>query len=429
MTFKPNYVPKSRKKVNYWKVVPFIVLAAIGTYFLLDRYVFKPQEKIAKTYTICNLTEHETREIIRMRDYAKTMPVEDYGMYGESLGLYRNQYNVLENDFYTGKTFFLNNLCYDEEAAYMMDQELDRKLPINELKNGFYELEVLDGLDRYFLESEDKIKESFYGVSRDGFVKKATIHADENLFLDEKGQALLEKNIVYLEIEEVERPNDHYDIALDPSRLVELWEGFIDYGSNREDVVEAHAMYRLAEDVQKELEKHGLKVGIVRTDDKAKNINDKGGRIDTAYQMKAKYYLGFAFPSSNFDHDKGVTVLYSSHSSNYPATVMMKTLKEKTSIEPSHWTGEDDIDGVYPTYREEGLDRKTEIRETGGKFTGAGLSGYNDFAKNKKQGMQTLVIEYGYMSSDHDFKVWQTEYDKIVDATVEGILRFLKISE
>ncbi len=427
--FKPNYVPKRREKVNYWRVVPFIVLLSFLTYFLLERYLFTDQNTEVPTYSICNLSENETRSLLKKREYPQTKIMKDYGLYGESLGLYAEAYNVLENDFFTGKTFFLTNLCHDEEAAYMMDQELDRKLPLTELENGFYELEVLDGLERYHLESEKTIKESFYTVSRSGYVKKATLHANKNLFKDEEGESLQPKNIVYLEIEEVARPEDHYDIALDPARLVELWEGFVDYGSNRDHLVEANAMYDFAEDVKSGLEDYGLKVGIVRSKDEPKDVNDEKGRIARAYQMKAKYYFHFAFPSSNFEHDQGVTVLYSSHSSNYPSTVMMKTLKENTSIQASHWTGPDDIDGVYPSSLDDGLDRRNEIRESGAKFTGAGLSGYNDFAKNLRQGMQAIVIEYGYMSSDHDFKTWTTEYEAIVDATVKGIVKFLKISE
>lgn len=384
---------------------------------------------MAPTYTICNLNESETRSIMAKRKYSKTLELKDYGVYGESLGLYAEDYNVLEHDFFTGKTFFLTNLCQDQEAAYMMDQDLDRKLPLIELENGFYEIEVLDGLERYYLESEEPIKESFYTVSRSGYVKKATLHADKKLFQDSDGKDFLSKNIVFLEIKEEARPEEHYDLALDPARLVELWEGFIDYGSNRGELVEAHAMYDLAEDVKKGLEDHGLKVALLREKDTPKDLNNEDGRIASAYKMNAKYYLNFAFPSSNFEHDQGATVLYSSHSSNYPATVMMKTLQEKTSIQASTWTGKDDIEGVYPTPLDEGLDQSNVLRETGGKFTGAGLDDYNTFARDLRHGMQAIIIEYGYMSSDHDFTTWNEEYEAIVDATVEGILRFLKIRE
>lgn len=429
MTFKPNYIPKERKKANYKIVVPFIVILAVLTYIVLDRYMLTSKENKNQSYMICNLTANDSAKLISKQKYEATMNLSDYGLYGESLGLYHETFNINKTDLFTGKTFFINNLCQDKEDAYMMDVDIDRKLPVFELENGFYELEVLEGLDRYHLTSEETINEVFLSTPYKGYQKKVTILANKALFKDKEDQLILNNNIVYIHVEEVKQKSTTTDIVIDPGRLTELWEGFIDYGSNRDNLVEAHEMYEMAELIKHELEAHGLNVEILRDKDEALPYNGKGGRIEKAYQSKAKYFLSLSFPSSNFSHDKGVTVLYSSHSSNNMATTVMKTLLEETSIQASSWTGRNDIQGVYPSSLDDNLDRRLEIRESGGKFTGAGKLGENEFVEDYSNGMHALVIEYGYMSDDHDFNTWKNEKEKIAKATARGILKTLKIIE
>ena len=427
MTFKPNYIPKERKKVNYKFVVPFIVFMVLIANFLVDRYLQTQKEESNRSYAICQLSPYESIKLIESEKYKETMTLGDFGLYGESLGLYEETFNLNTTDNFTGKTFFLKNLCKDTEDAYMMDVDLDRKLPIFELENGFYEIEVLEGLDRFFLRSDEKIDEVFYSVPHKGYQKKVRILANKSLFYNRDKEEILSDNIVYLEVSEEKANAKAVDIILDPNRLTELWEGYIDYGSTRGDVNEAMEMYDMALRIQKELESHGLNVQLTRTKDKPLDYNDSNGRFENAYQSGAKYFISLAFPDSNFAHDKGVTVMYSSHSSNYMATTIMKTLQEQTSIVASSWTGRNDISGVYPSSLEENRDRRLEIRETGGKFTGAGIEEENPFVKDFKNGMQAIVIEYGYMSNDHDFTTWQNEKDQIAKATAEGILKTLKI--
>ena len=427
MTFKPNYIPKERKKVNYKIVVPFIVLMIIVANFLVDRYLATKKEEGNKSYAICQLSSYESIKLIDSNDYTSTMNLSDYGLYGESLGLYHEPFTVHSNDTFSGKTVFLKNLCKDTEDAYMMDVDLDRKLPIFELDNGFYEIEVLDGLDRYYLTSENVIQDVFYSVPYNGHHKKVKILADKDMFYDKDGEKVLKDNIVYFEVSEEKVNEKTVDIVLDPNRLTELWEGYVDYGSTRGDVNEANEMFEMAQMIKKELEQHGLEVLLTRDLKEPVDYNNYGGRLEKAYQSKAKYFVSLAFPDSNFAHDKGVTVMYSSHSSNYMATTVMKTLQEQTSIQASSWTGRNDIQGVYPSTLEENLDRRLEIRETGGRFTGAGIISENPFVTNYQNGMQAIVIEYGYMSNDHDFNTWQNEKEKIAKATADGILKTLKI--
>ena len=66
------------------------------------------------------------------------------------------------------------------------------------------------------------------------------------------------------------------------------------------------------------------------------------------------------------------------------------------------------------------------IRETGGKFTGAGLHPdfveLSGFAEEYRKGMQVVVVEYGYLNDDDTYNTWLNEKDSIIQATYEGIL-------
>ncbi|CAM3560061.1 N-acetylmuramoyl-L-alanine amidase [Erysipelothrix urinaevulpis] len=423
MEFKPNYIPKNKRKVNYKIVVPFVVLAAVLFYFGIQKFMPKLDED--RSYAICNLNSNDSRNLIKSREYSADILMKDYGVYGESLGLYHEEVKAGVSDEFSGKTFFLNNLCHEDERAYMMDVSLDRKLPIAELDDGFYELEVLDGLDRFFLMSEEKVDETFYGINRNGFRKQVNVIADKSIFY-ENDESIHDKNYVYLEVKTVEN-KEMVDVVIDPARLNELWEGYIDYGSSRDGVSESEITYRIAEKLQKELEATGLRTEVLREKDEPRDFLGTNGRAQEAYDLKAKYYINLAFPSSGATHDQGVTVIYSSYSSNKLASDVMNHLRKGSSVVPSTWTGSNDIDGVYPTYRDGHYDRKLEIREVGGKFTLAGQLEENKSGKENRNGMQGITIELGYMSDEKDYKTVVNEEDKIVAAIVEAMKKYLRI--
>ena len=124
-------------------------------------------------------------------------------------------------------------------------------------------------------------------------------------------------------------------------------------------------------------------------------------------------------------------MIYSNFSSNRIATSNMKALNEQTSLKASNYSSGHNIDGVYRTQLVDNLDLMNIIRETGGKFTGAGINEdfkeLNGFAKDIRKGMQTVVVEYGYLNDDETFATWKNEKEAIIEATYEGILSGLGI--
>lgn len=119
-------------------------------------------------------------------------------------------------------------------------------------------------------------------------------------------------------------------------------------------------------------------------------------------------------------------MIYSNFSSNRLASAIMKKITEQTSLVNSNFSSGNNMEGVYKTQLVDNMDLMDIIRETGGKFTGAGL--HEDYAQlntlglNYRKGMQTVVVEYGYLNDLATFNTWQAEKEAIINATYEGIL-------
>ncbi|WP_342621370.1 N-acetylmuramoyl-L-alanine amidase [Erysipelothrix sp. P66] len=431
MDFKSNYVPKERKRANYKIVVPFILLVGLLVYAVYDLY--KPaNQEMDSHFSICKTDFVQTQEILAHLEHQPPIDLNDYGIYGQTLGLYNKSYTVHEQDPFDGKTVFLNNLCKNEESVYMMNVDLDNKIPMEMLEDGFYQIKILEGLKQLSLRSDNKIDDVFYSVSKDGYSKKIRIIADKDLFNDD--QEVMNDNYVFLEVSSVETPKENIDIVIDPAAFIEDENGNIDYGGQRSDLIESQEMYRTAEGIKTQLEAKGLTVMIARDDKLPKSLNGPDGRLKTAYDVGAKYYIQLRFPNSPYEGDKGATIMYSNFTSNKLATNIMKNIMNTTSLKPSIWSSGRSMDGVYHPEQVDGYDSIDSIREAGGRFTGAGSMNetyleLNQFASSSNKGMQSIVIEYGFMNDDETFKTWKQEHSKIVDATVAGILAELGYSK
>ncbi|WP_323611272.1 N-acetylmuramoyl-L-alanine amidase [Erysipelothrix enhydrae] len=432
MDFKSKYVPKERKRVNYKIVVPFILLLGLLFYAVYDLY--KPtNQETDNHFSICRTDFIQTQELLSNLEHQPPIDLNDYGIYGQTLGLYNKPYTIHEQDPFDGKTVFLNNLCKNEESVYMMNVDLDNKIPMEMLEDGFYQIKILEGLKQLSLRTDNKIDDVFYSVSKDGYSKKIRMIADMDLFNDDS-KKVMNDNYVFLEVSSVETPKDNIDIVIDPVGLVEDENGNIDYGGQRSDIIESKEMYRTAEGIKTQLEAKGLTVMIARDDSKPKSLNGSDGRLKSAYDVGAKYYIQLRFPNSSYEGDKGTTIMYSNFTSNKLATNIMKNIMNATSLKPSIWSSGRSMDGVYHPEQIEGYDSIDSIREAGGRFTGAGTMDetyreLNQFASKSNKGMQSIVIEYGFMNDDRTFNTWKQEHSKIVDATVSGILAELGYSK
>lgn len=429
MSYKGNYVPRSRRKLNYKTVVPFLLIVALGitALYLTTR---KNEEDVVTGFTLCNLTPQQSYDLVAEQAYSDVLTIHDYAQYGESLGLYRETYQLGQRDYLDGKTIFLKNLCTGTESVYMMNVSLDEKLPIQDLEKGFYIMEVLDGLNRYRLVSDTVMDETFSTISRNGYTQTARLLANSALF-DTDHFPQLDHNFVFLDVDSKPTPDDQVDIVLDPYGMYYEWDGSPNPGATYQGLVEADEMYDAAESIKAQLEAYGLKVAIIRGEDEVMNVHGVDGRLQRAYNYEAKYYIQLRFMVSGFETDKGTTLIYSSYASNRLSTYIMKQLVSDTTLVPSTFTSASNIEGVYRSSRIESMyDYNALLRESGGLLTGAGrynetYQELNAFAKDIRRGMNTVVLEYGYMSDAAAYQTWINEKEAIINATAEGILKSL----
>ncbi|AMC93059.1 hypothetical protein AOC36_03425 [Erysipelothrix larvae] len=436
MMYRPNYVPKQKKKLNYKVVVPLVVLFALGMYIIVATLIKNetPQET---GYAICGLNDYDSRKLLEKRQEEvlknmETLPMNDYGVYGESLTLYQNAFSFNTADPMIGRTVTLTNLCKPQEQfTFLFGSNLDMRIPLDTLPEGFYDVDVLADLKHYALVSDATLTDTFSTVVRDGLVNNATIHATQDLF-DIGEEKVLNKNYVFLEVKSAQPAEEEYDIVLDPAGGSIQYNGTSDPGNTYGEFIERDEMYTAAVEIKSILESHGLRVLIARDNITPVNVFGAGGRIYDAYNFKAKYYIQLQLGTSGSSMDRGMMSLFSNHASNRLSTSIVNSLLRSTSLQTTPYDDGDNINGVFRTSSLSGFDYNDVVRETGGKFTGSGLldedfSELQGFAKDFRNGMYGITLLYGYLTDGDDYHVWSTEKDKIIEATAQGILDQLNI--
>lgn len=421
MSYRGNYIPKT-KKVNYKRVVPFIIILAIGVGLILG-YYYKPQpQEVVPGYAFCNMSDVDSHNLVLKSNHQNAITLEDYALYGDSLSLYGDAYSRGTNDPFVGRTAFIKNICTNEEEVLLLGQGLDGQIHLANLKPGFYELRILDGFERVRLESEAVINESFYSVSLENESKHVRLIADKSLFKTE-GLPELDKNYVYLDVRQEVTPSDHIDVILDPNGFYDDGTGYIYPGLVINGFHEANDLYQFTVDVKNNLTQRGIKVDIARDNKEPKSIHGEAGRLAYAYEHKAKYYIHFSMLFDTRATTKGATVIYSNFASDHFAQIMLKNLKSSGLALYDFGIG---TPGIIKTSLNNGFDNNAVLRESGGRLTGAGLindrfQNLNAYAKDYNHGINSLVVELGYASNPETLTIWNTQYDTIVESVANGI--------
>lgn len=425
-----TYIPKKRK-VNYKIVVPFVLVLLLALPYLISKFepAVDPKDQ---TYTFCGFSTRESDEILEksQKEASKleTVEVRDYGIYGETLNIYHEKYAPGNIDLFSGNTIFLKNLCQtsvEEKQPFLLSNKLDVGIDIMTLADGLYELEVLSDFKFKRLETESPIDDTFYSAKRGDVIKEIRILSDKDVFNKNRTEDKVLKNYLYFEVTTTE-DNDDIDVVINPARMTTNDNGTIDYGHYYNDLEEATETYNMAVKIKKELEKHGVRIAILRDNETPSNNYSSNGRLKKAYDMNAKYMINLRFESSGSQMDHGVVALYSNFVSNRFAANVTKKLVDETSLTPSPYSEGSNATGVFETGMVQGLDLNDIIRESGGSLTGAGtlneFSELTSFAKDYNRGINTIDLLYGYMTHPNDSKTWIEENDLIAEKTAQGIL-------
>jgi N-acetylmuramoyl-L-alanine amidase len=424
-------VAKTKRKFNKKVGIPLLILLVLVGYAGISFYL-KSKEDPVVLKTLCNFNHIESRELFEDREFDKLLEMNDYFVYGETLNLFNSTYDMFNPDMFIGKTLVLVNLCDQSERVYMMESNVDGQIPMEDLPVGFYEVYVMHNLERHRLFTNGYVEDVFTTINRQDQTKQIRLIGDAFLLENTRSEKqTFDRNYLFLEVTPTTLEEDVVDIVIDPGHY-DFDSGWLDLGVKAYDLIEANENYKMALALKKEFEKYGLNVLITRDKDETVNTYDVDGRLYRAYANQAKYYLQIQMVGSSNPNIVGTQIIYSSYTSPRLASSVFKQLIENTRLQSTGVSGTGNIPGVLPSGRANGYDGRMVIRESGGKaLTAATYSEKSEenssFALDNRRGIQTLILEYLYLTHQPSAEYWLEEYELYAEQTVKGFVNYLQL--
>ncbi len=365
-----------------------------------------------------------------------SVTIEDFYIYGESLTMDLDQ------------TLVLGDTSIDTS---IFDELIDRRLKLYDFPVGeYYMLNKTDDEYSYILKSDFE-EVDFYTVLRNGTRKHLVFNQDDNGIL--------------VKVEEVDTlPADVYDFVVNPGH------GGSDSGTQSPFIGETEREWVLdiSLDMKEKFEALGYKVFITRSTDEAPGGNEldriptdpyvDGGRVDLIYQSQGKYVFANHLNSFRVENGREGTEIYSSvHTSTDFSKTVLEAIVAAGGVKSNHGTSYrveegiykraytlDDYEStkaslegygetVYNVFNEvsyDEIDRYWEVRETGG----IALHAFSDGRHPKYEannymnsivGLETLVIEYGYLNSESDAYRFLENKEAYIDSVVKAFDQFI----
>lgn len=434
------YVPKKRRITWTWKtIVPCIlVLAMLGGYAI---YSSSSHSNLPEKFTICNYNSDKTMATLQ-NTYEQTYTISDYLYYGESLNLYTNDYSLEGKEYLSRKTIELYNVCTKETFSFTMEANLDRQIALEELTQGYYEVFVIDNLEKKRLVFDEAVEANrFTTILRNETSKQIQVIADADLL--SAYDVTLNHNYLFLQVDEetIAESND-VDIVIDPYGSFINAVGVKDIGVQGNDLVEAKETYDAALILKEKLESYGLRVMLTRKSaDEVVPYYGEDGRYARAYKAHARYYIEIGMNVSAYDTIKGTSIYHSTYASDTLGGALMYQLKKNTSLIPStqfQWGDRNPGVGTAGLVEDEQklkiYDGLNTIRETGGLATGAGkisqaAQANKAIASTTREGMMALSLNFVYVSNEDDASYWKANKELIMEETANALVKSLHVAE
>ena len=245
-------------------------------------------------------------------------------------------------------------------------------------------------------------------------------------------------------------PDDVYDVVIDPGH------GGVDVGAMNGNYYESNIVLDCAKQLKTKLENLGLKVLLTRdgTEDEnentAYNMYDDDGRITVAVESHAKLFISLHMNSNEaYLHTGGVEVYVPDNFDLTFAKLLAKNIVTMANTNYSNMDTYKVSDGVYMhnfseqdiiSAEEEALKAGYEpyenittstsylfmLRETGGIATNAYVDGRNTIYSankyyNSNVGLESYLVELGYMSVDEDLDNILNNSNSYMEAIAESI--------
>ncbi len=265
---------------------------------------------------------------------------------------------------------------------------------------------------------------TYYTLTKNGSNQKIQIS-----FAQDEGGT----NLNYLEVNVAKSalPDDIYDIVIDAGH------GGKDTGASGNGYTESELTLQYAKALKSALEDKGYKIKLTRDGSEPSDENmaytmyDENGRVSIACRSGAKYCLCIHLNSNAEKLTKGGVQVYCSIRGNGDfAKLVADGIVKEAGTDYSNMQTDRLTDGVYAApYSEKGISKNIAtaekygyspydysgvdslfmIREVGGIATGAFVDGRdtrygsNEY-RSSNTGVETLLIELGYISIDADVK-------------------------
>lgn len=437
MSYRPQVVKRGSRRLPWpWIALSGILLLGIGWLFI---QTFLPQNSALEEapFTLCGKDVSKTQQILSELQTGKSLEMQDYLMYGETLNLYHQTYALGQVDPFIGKTLVLRNLCDGYEWVYMLEKSIDGQIPVERLPNGFYEIFIVDDLERKRLFSNTEIEDAFYTLRRQDTAKKVELIANQGLGVKKGESPILDQAYVFLSITDAEESSMEpiYDVVIDPAHSTHLNKG-IERGRSAFSMIESNETLRMAQLLKTELESYGLKVLLTRDDtEEVVDLYGEEGRLYKAYQSQAKYYIELNMNFSLNPEIRGSRVIYSSYASNKFATSVFKAFLKDPQLVPYGYASRTNVAGVSAASRYQHWDAIPVIRETGGRILSAGtiselaISQNSTFNQNERFGMQAISLDMIFLSNETDASLYSSNMKEWAKNIALGMTKYLGVEQ
>lgn len=417
---KPERNPFRKRTIKtVITIITVLILITLATLY----YFSQKEEPLLVTYPVCDLSQEEIAESFNNYHFDEKVIIEDYFFFGETLSMFEDTYNIKKRDSLIGKTIILENICNNEEYFYLIDDDVDGQILLNQLPEGLYEVFINIDLIKKRVVTTEKLTDKINLVRRNNKTKNIKLISDKNMFDDKDNKNLLVDNYLFIDINDNGKSNNDYDIVLDPAFGTNPSGWHDDFGPKIEGMTAADELYRMAEIIKNKLEDEGFKVLILRNDEKEiVNVYGNEGRLNRAYDSKAKYYVELGWGSSE---NGGFRIYNSAFSSIQFAGSIANHLMNETNIDSQSSSG------IYIPTLYNGLDGIMSIREVGGKALQAAtvsdlaIEANSDFALDNRHGLEGISIEFISSNNSKQVKDWKENKEFYAQETAQAIINFL----
>lgn len=409
------------------RVIKWILFVMSIICFLSFAYLYKD-------LNILKQTDYDI--ILKELNVAETESVIEYHTYGTHLNI-RGNFDESSSIILKSRDNELEYNLYKKNDYRETSEYLNTGIDLETINTGKYYV-FLKTIDKYYkLENKTEYPSiEYYTITRNNSNNKINIYFDDTMRITVKEELL---------------PEEYYDIVIDPGHGSDMEGAYNKTYGYKESTLNLDNSKLL----KQKLEQAGLKVKLTRENDKNTAYYGVNSRTGIPYEVKAKFMVSMHMNSSNTSMGNGGIEIYAANGDDYTfPRITAKKVVDNTNSQYSPNPLHKIENGVYMrTFSNEDIKDSTKtankkgyvpynlntsmtyyffIREVGGYMTQAFSDGRTEYPENPyrnyNQGIESYLIELGYINSNTNVKDIVNNKDKYMEAVKDGILEYLNLN-